>query len=143
MEASTNEENIEHDCCSGSSLYKHPEKYCSRRHCSQQGDTATYTLASSILDFSLLNWTPIYGGILSCIRMDSKDFVAAMFINQVVGRIPGRLTKPFLQFLENGTIHVRIVGALSDCGYGLQLLVDYIFKGGNLHLSRLVEEVEG
>ena len=141
MEFSTSEENMEHACCSSSLLYKHPEKYCRRRYCSEQGDATTYTLVSSILDFSLLNWSPVYGDMLSCIRMD--DFVAVMFINQVVGRIPEHLAKTFLWFLEKGTIHVRIAGALTGCGYGMKIPVDYIFKGDNLHLSRLVDDLKG
>ena len=128
---------------SGGSLYRHRRKYCKRKHCSQQvNTTTTYTLPSYIYDCHLDNWSPIYGEMLSCIQMDGKDFVAVMFISQVVGRVPQSLTHAFLQFLENGSIHVRIAGTVIDCGYGLQIPADYIFEGDNLHLSKLVEEVE-
>ena len=124
------------------SLYQHKRKYCKRKHCSQQVNTTTYTLPSYIYDCHLDNWSPIYGELLSCMRIDGEDFVAVMFINQVVGRVPQSLTHAFLQFLENGSIHVRIAGTVIGCGYGMQIPADYIFEGDNLHLSRLVEEVE-
>ena len=127
---------------SGVSLYQHKRKYCKRKHCSQQVNTTTYTLPSFIYDCYLDNWSPVYGDMLSCIRTDRENVVAVVFINQVVGRVPQSLTNAFLQFLENGSIYVRIAGTVVDCGCGMQIPVDYIFEGDNLHLSRLVGEVE-
>ena len=80
--------------------------------------------------------------MLSCIRTDRENVVAVMCIDEVVGRVPQSLSRPFLQFLQNGTIHVRIAGAIINLGSGFQIPADYIFTGDKQCLSRLIEEVD-
>ena len=105
-------------------------------------DTAAYTLPSFIYDCHLDNWSPTYGDMLSCIWRDGDNFVAVMFIDQIVGRVPQSLTNAFLQFLKNGSIHVRIAGTVIECVYGIQIPVDYIFNGDKQCLSRLIDELD-
>ena len=128
---------------SGGTLYQHRQKYCKRKHCSQVVNTvATYTLPSFIYDCYLDNWSPTYGDMLSCIRTDRENLVAVMYIDEVVGRVPQSLTKPFLRFLENGTIHARIAGAIINLGSGFQIPTDYIFTGDKQCLNKLIDEVD-
>ena len=126
---------------SGGTLYKHRQKYCKRKHCSQKVDTGTYTLPAFIYDCYLDNWSPTYGDMLSCIRTDRDNVVAVMYIDQVIGRVPQSLTRAFLQFLENGTIHVRIAGAIINLGSGFQIPADYIFTDKQC-LNKLIDEVD-
>ena len=74
-------------------------------------------------------------------RKEKKE-EGIMYINLVVGRVPQSLSRPFLQFLQNGTIHVRLAGAIINLESGLQIPADYIFTGDNQCLSRLIEEVD-
>ena len=80
--------------------------------------------------------------MLSCIRTDRENIVAVMYIDQVVGRVPQSLSRAFLQFLENGTIHVRLAGVIIHLGSGLQVPADYIFTGDKQCLNKLIEEIE-
>ena len=136
----------------GGTLYKHRQKYCKRKHYSQErvvNTFATYTLPSFIYDCNI-HWTPMYGDILVCqkaadggvIVISCKKEEGIMYINLVVGRVPQSLTRAFLQFLENGTIHVRLAGAIINLESGLQIPADYIFTGDNQCLNKLIEEIE-
>ena len=79
--------------------------------------------------------------MLSCIRTDRENVVAVMYTDQVVGRVPQSLSRAFLQFLQNGTIHARIAGAIINLGSGFQIPADYIFTGDKQCLSRLLDEL--
>ena len=53
--------------------------------------------------------------------------VVVLYDGRLVWTVPTNLTSVISTFLENGTITDRIAGTLLDCGYRLELYVDFIF----------------
>ena len=119
-------------------LWRHRRSYC-------KGDRnvgiGMYTLPSFIRVCQLENWTPIFGDMLTCVHTDEVE-VAVLYVGTVVGHVPTNLLSIFSKFLANGTITVRIAGALIDRGYGLEIPVDFIFNGHKFQLHKLIDNVE-
>ena len=124
-----------------STLKVHRRSFCRQLQNEMVNTSSTYTLSSFMYDCTLENWTPIFGDMLTCCKSDDED-VTILYVGEVVGRVSRHLSAIFSKFLTSGTIHARIAGAVIDCGYGLQVPVDYIFNGEQFHLYQLIAKVE-
>jgi len=121
------------------SLWRHRKDYCKmlRR---ESKKVVEYTLSAFLVNVQMENWIPTYGEMLTCCIIAGK--VAVVYDGQIVGEIPQPLTSAFGNFLQDGTIHVKIAGALIQSYYGKKLPVDYLFVSRTSVVNKLISAVE-
>ena len=121
------------------SLWRHRKHYCKmiRR---ESEKVVEYTLPAFLVNVQMENWIPTYGEMLTCCIIDGE--VAVVYDGQIVGEIPQPLTSAFGNFLQDGTIHVKIVGALIKSYYGKKLPVDYLFVSSTMIVNNLISTLE-
>ena len=145
-----------HRCNTCSKAYN--RRWTKNRHAEKcKGDASkiemlTYTFPSTIRGYHIYrkNWTPHLGDILPCMREEDNEYTATAIAimsntNQVVGHVPRNLSSAFTEFLVSPnvtTIDAKVVGSVIDCGYGLEIPVEYIFHGNRSDLSELLKNIE-
>ena len=102
--------------------------------------TNEYTLSAFMVNVQMENWIPTYGDVLTCCIVD--DEVQVLYSRDVVGKIPRPLMATFGNFLQCGTIHAKVAGALINQGYGDKIPVDYIFASSIENIKLMISEIE-
>ena len=87
-----------------------------------------------------MQWSPTHAELLLCCII--HDEIKVWNNGIVVGEIPEPLKSIFTNFLQDGTIHAKVAGALVKNCYGEKLPVDYIFKSSKSIVTNLISELE-
>ena len=99
-----------------------------------------YTLAAFLVNVHVENWIPTYGDMLTC--SIAKGDVRVLYGRNVVGEIPQPLMTMFADFLQCGTIHARVAGALINQGFGEKVPVDYTFVSNIDNVNHVILELK-